>query len=125
MNDRTYAELQIPPEVRWIIDTLEKAGHTAWAVGGGVRDALMGLAPEDWDVTTSARPREVQRLFRRTVPIGIEHGTVGVIARNRKMYEVTTYRRDVETFGRRARVEFADRIEEDLERRDFTINALA
>jgi tRNA nucleotidyltransferase (CCA-adding enzyme) len=94
-------------------------------VGGAVRDALAGLAPGDWDLTTAARPGEVRRLFRRTVPIGIEHGTVGVLGRDGRLYEVTTFRRDVETDGRHARVVFADRLEEDLERRDFTINAVA
>lgn len=125
MIDRTHVDLEVPPEVRWITETLENAGREAWVVGGGVRDALAGLSPEDWDVTTAARPGEVLRLFRRTVPIGIDHGTVGVLAHSGKMYEVTTFRRDVETFGRKARVEFAETLEEDLERRDFTINAVA
>lgn len=125
MTEPRHVDLPIPTEVRRIIETLEKAGHTAWAVGGGVRDALLDLRPEDWDITTSARPGEVRKLFQRTVPVGIEHGTVGVLAPSSKMYEVTTYRRDVETFGRKARVEFSDRLEEDLERRDFTMNALA
>jgi tRNA nucleotidyltransferase (CCA-adding enzyme) len=118
-------DLQAPGEVRWIAERLEQAGFAAWAVGGAVRDALSGRSPGDWDLTTSARPRDVQRLFRRTVPIGIDHGTVGVIGRSGRMYEVTTFRRDVETFGRRARVSFSDSLEEDLERRDFTINAVA
>jgi tRNA nucleotidyltransferase (CCA-adding enzyme) len=90
-----------------------------------VRDALAGGHPVDWDIATSARPGAVRKLFRRTVPIGIEHGTVGVLGRSGKMYEVTTFRRDVETFGRKARVVFADSLEEDLDRRDFTINAVA
>jgi tRNA nucleotidyltransferase (CCA-adding enzyme) len=111
--------------VVWIAERLEGAGFRAWAVGGAVRDALAGAEPEDWDLATSARPGDVRRIFRRTVPIGIEHGTVGVIARSGRMYEVTTFRRDVETFGRRARVAFADTLEEDLDRRDFTINAVA
>jgi tRNA nucleotidyltransferase (CCA-adding enzyme) len=118
-------DLEAPADVRWIARRLEEAGHSAWAVGGAVRDALAGLPPGDWDLTTSARPAEVRRIFPRTVPIGIEHGTVGVIARSGRMYEVTTFRRDVETFGRKARVAFADSLEEDLERRDFTINAVA
>jgi tRNA nucleotidyltransferase (CCA-adding enzyme) len=118
-------DLRPPPEVRWIARTLEDAGHSTWAVGGAVRDALAGRRPGDWDLTTAARPREVQRLFRRTVPVGVEHGTVGVLGRDRRMYEVTTFRRDVETFGRHATVAFSDTLEEDLERRDFTINAVA
>jgi len=111
--------------VRDIARTLEEAGHETWAVGGAVRDVLMGRSSGDWDLATSARPRQVRRLFRRTVPIGIEHGTVGVLAKDGTLYEVTTFRRDVETDGRHAVVAFADKIEEDLARRDFTINAIA
>lgn len=119
------AELDAPAEVRRIARRLESAGFETWAVGGAVRDALRGERPGDWDLTTAARPGDVRRLFRRTVPIGIEHGTVGVLGKDGHMYEVTTFRRDVETFGRRARVAFASTLEEDLERRDFTINAVA
>ncbi|MDT8369352.1 MAG: hypothetical protein RQ745_09110, partial [Longimicrobiales bacterium] len=90
-----------------------------------VRDALLGIPSEDWDFATVARPRDVQRVFRRTVPVGIDHGTVGVLDRDGTLHEVTTFRRDVETDGRRAVVSFADRIEDDLARRDFTINAIA
>jgi len=79
----------------------------------------------DWDLATRARPEQVRRLFRRTVPIGIEHGTIGVLARGGTMYDVTTFRRDVETHGRHATVEFADCLDDDLSRRDFTINAVA
>jgi tRNA nucleotidyltransferase (CCA-adding enzyme) len=114
-----------PPDVIRIARRLEEAGFSAWAVGGAVRDALAGGNPQDWDLTTSARPGDVQRLFRRTVPVGVEHGTVGVHGNDGRLYEVTTFRRDVETFGRKARVAFADTLEEDLERRDFTINAVA
>jgi tRNA nucleotidyltransferase (CCA-adding enzyme) len=118
-------DLRPPGEVRWIARTLEEAGFSTWAVGGAVRDALVGRAPGDWDLATAARPRDVQRIFRRTVPVGVDHGTVGVLGRDRRMYEVTTFRRDVETFGRHAVVAFAQRLEDDLERRDFTINAVA
>lgn len=114
-----------PKAVTWIVRTLESAGHEGWAVGGGVRDALLGMAGTDWDLATSARPGEVRRIFRRTVPIGLEFGTVGVLARDGVLYDVTTFRRDVETDGRRAVVAFADRVEDDLARRDFTINAVA
>ena len=114
-----------PPAVRWITRTLEEAGFETWAVGGAVRDVILGERAGDWDLTTRARPDEVQRLFRRTVPLGIEHGTVGVLADDGGMYEVTTFRRDVETDGRHAVVAFADRVEEDLARRDFTLNAIA
>jgi tRNA nucleotidyltransferase/poly(A) polymerase len=117
--------LDAPPGVLEVARTLGRAGFQAWAVGGAVRDALLHLPATDWDLATDARPPQVRRVFRRTVPIGIEHGTVGVLARDGVLYEVTTFRRDVETFGRRAVVEFASTIEEDLARRDFTINALA
>ncbi len=118
-------KLEAPPQVRDITRRLEDAGHSTWAVGGAVRDALAGLPPEDWDLATAATPKQVRRLFRRTVPIGIDHGTVGVLGPDGTMYEVTTFRRDVETFGRHAVVEFAETIEEDLARRDFTCNAVA
>ncbi|MBI4540487.1 MAG: CCA tRNA nucleotidyltransferase [Gemmatimonadetes bacterium] len=114
-----------PKAVHWITERLEKAGYETWTVGGAVRDALLGLEAGDWDLTTRARPDEVRSVFRRTVPIGIDHGTVGVLAPDGTLYEVTTFRRDVETFGRHATVEFAERVEEDLARRDFTINAVA
>ena len=115
-----------PDSVRWVIRNLERAGFETWAVGGIVRDALAGrpAGAGDWDLATRARPEQVRAVFGRVVPIGLEHGTVGVLTRE-GMYEVTTFRRDVETFGRRATVEFADDIDEDLARRDFTINAIA
>ncbi len=121
----TFPRPSAPPAVRWIARTLEEAGHETWVVGGAVRDVLLGLPSVDWDLTTRARPGEVRRLFRRTVPIGVEHGTVGVLARDGTLYEVTTFRRDVETDGRHAVVSFAETVEEDLARRDFTINAIA
>ena len=115
-----------PESVRWVIRKLERAGFETWAVGGIVRDALAERPADadDWDLATRARPEQMRAVFGRVVPIGVEHGTVGVLTR-RGMYEVTTFRRDVETFGRRATVEFADHIDEDLARRDFTINAIA
>lgn len=127
MSDRAgrAVDLRPPPEVRRIARRLADAGYEAWAVGGAVRDALAGLSPKDWDLTTSARPGDMRRVFRRIVPVGIAHGTVGVLGKDGLLYEVTTFRRDVETDGRRAVVAFADRLEEDLERRDFTINAVA
>lgn len=118
-------DLQAPAAVHDIASKLEHAGFETWTVGGAVRDLLVGGRAGDWDITTRARPRDVRKLFKRTVPIGIEHGTVGVLAKDGKMYEVTTFRRDVETFGRHAVVEFAESIEEDLSRRDFTFNAIA
>ena len=118
-------ELPVPEAVRDIASRLENAGFETWAVGGAVRDSLLGMRHSDWDLATRAQPRDVRKIFKRTVPVGIEHGTVGVLAKDGHMYEVTTFRRDIETFGRHAVVEFADSIEEDLSRRDFTFNALA
>lgn len=115
-----------PPEaVRELAATLERAGYEAWCVGGAVRDALLGHAHLDWDLATSAPPNDVRRVFRRTVPVGIEFGTVGVFDRDGRMHEVTTFRRDVRTDGRHAEVEFGASLDDDLARRDFTINAIA
>ncbi len=111
--------------MRSICSTLEAASHEAWCVGGAVRDALLGIQTLDWDIATSARPDEVQRLFKRTVPVGVEFGTVGVLDVNGVLHEVTTFRHDVETDGRHAVVKFGASLEEDLARRDFTINAIA
>ncbi|MDT8342398.1 MAG: CCA tRNA nucleotidyltransferase, partial [Longimicrobiales bacterium] len=111
--------------MRWIVSRLETEGYETWAVGGAVRDALLGHPSGDWDLATRAPPEEVRRLFRRTVPVGVEHGTVGVLAREGTLYEVTTFRRDVETTGRHAVVAFAETLAEDLARRDFTVNAIA
>lgn len=118
-------ELSPPDEVLWIWRTLEEAGFETWIVGGVIRDVLFGRPPGEWDFATRAHPKQIMAAFRRTVPIGVDHGTVGVLGPDGTLYEVTTFRRDVETFGRRAVVEFAERIDEDLSRRDFTLNALA
>jgi tRNA nucleotidyltransferase (CCA-adding enzyme) len=114
-----------PEDALEIADTLENRGFQAWAVGGAIRDELLGHPREDWDLATDARPDEVRRVFPRTVPLGIEHGTVGVLGETGTMFEVTTFRRDIETDGRHAVVEYAASIDEDLARRDFTINAMA
>ena len=108
-----------------IARTLQQAGFETWCVGGAVRDALLGEALLDWDLATAATPTQVRKLFRRTVPVGIEFGTIGVLDRDNRMHEVTTFRRDVKTDGRRAVVEFGASLDEDLARRDFTINAIA
>ena len=118
-------EVSPPDQVLWIWRTLEEAGFETWIVGGAIRDILLGRPADDWDFATRAHPKEIMAAFPRTVPIGVDHGTVGVLAPDGTLYEVTTFRRDVETFGRRAVVEFAESIEEDLSRRDFTLNALA
>ncbi|MDX1673327.1 MAG: CCA tRNA nucleotidyltransferase [Longimicrobiales bacterium] len=117
-------DLDPPAAVRAIARMLEDAGYETWAVGGAVRDRVAGASAGDWDLATRATPDQVMEVFRRTAPIGVDHGTVGVLQGD-EMYEVTTFRRDVETFGRHAVVEYSDSIEEDLSRRDFTINALA
>ena len=117
--------LNPPSEVLRIAEKLEKAGHDTWCVGGAIRDALLGHPHLDWDLATAARPAEVRSLFPRTVPVGIDFGTIGVLDDNGVMHEVTTYRRDVRTDGRHAVVEFGATLDEDLSRRDFTINAVA
>ncbi len=119
------ARLEIPDEVLEIARTLEAAGHEAWCVGGALRDHLLGDPHSDIDFATSARPEDVRKLFRRTAAVGIKYGTVGVLDRNRVLHEVTTFRRDVTTDGRHAVVEYGVSLEEDLARRDFTINAIA
>jgi tRNA nucleotidyltransferase (CCA-adding enzyme) len=126
MEDRSsVVELKIPPEVLKIAEKLEAAGFETWCVGGAVRDNLLGLDNHDFDLTTSAPPTEVQKIFKRTVPVGIEHGTVAVLDANNKPHEVTTFRKDIKTDGRHAEVEFGVSLMDDLARRDFTINAIA
>jgi tRNA nucleotidyltransferase/poly(A) polymerase len=121
MNAKPWA----PSHVRWVARTLEEAGYETWAVGGAIRNTLLGLPAGDWDLATRAPPPVVRRLFPRTVPVGIEHGTVGVLTREEVLLEVTTFRKDVLPLGRKAVVEFAQTLEEDLSRRDFTVNAIA
>jgi len=106
--------LEVPPEVVEIAERLEQAGHEAWCVGGALRDAILGDAQSDFDLATSATPEQVQQIFRRTVPIGVRFGTVGVLDRSRRMHEVTTFRRDVETDGRHAVVQYGVSLEDDL-----------
>ncbi len=118
-------EIRPPDAVRDIAARLEAAGYETWCVGGAVRDALLGHADLDWDLATSATPGDVKRLFPRTVPVGIEHGTIGVFGSDGRLHEVTTFRADVETDGRHAVVRFGVSLDEDLARRDFTINAIA
>ena len=118
-------EVHVPDEVREIVQTLTAAGFEAWCVGGALRDALFGEEESDFDVATSATPDRVRKLFPRTVPVGEEYGTIGVLDRRRRLHEVTTFRRDVSTDGRRAVVAFGVSLDDDLARRDFTINAIA
>jgi tRNA nucleotidyltransferase (CCA-adding enzyme) len=117
---------KIPAEVHEVVATLRAAGKQAYLVGGGVRDLLAGLDAVDFDVATDATPDEVRRLFRRTAPTGIKHGTVTVLGACGN-YEVTTFRRDGKYGDARHPddVTYAQNVEEDLSRRDFTFNALA
>ena len=119
-------KIQLPNSVQFIIHTIEQAGFEAYAVGGCVRDSILGRTPDDWDITTSAKPEEIKQLFRHTVDTGIQHGTVTVLIK-KECYEVTTYRIDGEyEDGRHPKeVNFTSLLSEDLKRRDFTINAMA
>ena len=119
-------DLRLPNDVAFILNRLQNAGSTAYAVGGCVRDRLLGNEPKDWDVATSATPAQVLGLFPNTFETGIKHGTVTVVL-NKKNYEVTTYRVDgIYLDGRRPEsVSFATGIEDDLSRRDFAMNAIA
>ena len=116
-----------PQEVKDILRTLEAAGHQAYLVGGCVRDLLRGVTPHDYDITTSARPEETQALFTGfAIPTGLQHGTV-TVRQNHQSFEVTTFRADgTYTDHRRPdSVTFSTDLREDLQRRDFTVNAMA
>ena len=119
-------KIQLPEKVNTIIQTLQEHGYEAYAVGGCVRDSLLGREPGDWDITTSASPDETKKLFARTVNTGIEHGTVTVLL-GKEGFEVTTYRIDgkYEDSRHPTEVIFTRNLREDLLRRDFTINAMA
>lgn len=118
-------DIAIPAPVVAILRRLEDAGYETWCVGGAIRDALAKDPHQDVDLATAAPPEVVRELFRRTVAVGMEHGTVGVLDDHGTLHEVTTFRRDVTTDGRRAVVEFGASLDADLSRRDFTINAIA
>lgn len=119
-------KIAMPGKARHIIRTLQAAGFEAYVVGGCVRDSLMGREPEDWDITTSARPEQVKALFPYTVDTGIKHGTVTVML-GKEGFEVTTYRIDgkYEDSRHPKEVTFTPSLREDLRRRDFTVNAMA
>ena len=118
--------IHLPEDVKAILHTLQAAGYEAYAVGGCIRDSLLGRRPDDWDITTSAKPQETKALFGKTIDTGIQHGTVTVM-RHGRGYEVTTYRVDGEyEDGRHPKeVTFTASLKEDLRRRDFTVNAMA
>ncbi len=119
-------KIELPEKAKYIIDTITQAGYEAYIVGGCVRDAILGREPQDWDITTSARPEQVKELFRRTIDTGIQHGTVTVML-DKEGFEVTTYRIDgkYEDSRHPKEVTFTPNLVEDLKRRDFTINAMA
>lgn len=120
--------IKCPDYITKAIDRLEKHGHSAYAVGGCVRDSIMGREPNDWDMTTSATPDEIQKAFAgfRTIPTGIKHGTMTVLISSHPV-EITTMRVDGKYSDNRhpEKVTFTRRIEDDLSRRDFTVNAIA
>lgn len=119
-------KIVLPENVKKIIETLQESGYEAYAVGGCVRDSVLGRTPQDWDITTSAMPQETKALFDKTFDTGIEHGTITVLL-DHEGYEVTTYRIDGKYEDNRhpKKVTFTRSLKEDLLRRDFTINAMA
>ncbi|NMA82580.1 MAG: CCA tRNA nucleotidyltransferase [Epulopiscium sp.] len=118
--------IYLPLKVYTILATLQQNGYEGYVVGGCVRDSLLGKKPTDWDVTTSAQPEEIKKIFKKTVDTGIAHGTVTVII-DQEAFEVTTYRIEGEyvDYRRPTEVAFTTNIIEDLKRRDFTMNAIA
>jgi len=119
-------KISLPPKVEFILSSLHLRGFEAYIVGGCVRDAILAKKPQDWDITTNARPEQIKRMFRHTIDTGIEHGTVTVLL-GKETFEVTTYRIDgpYEDNRHPNSVTFSTSLEEDLARRDFTINAMA
>ncbi len=117
---------KLPQDVLYILNTLTENGYKAFAVGGCVRDMFLGKTPQDWDITTSAQPEDIIRCFDKTVPTGLQHGTVTVLC-GKNAYEVTTFRVDgvYEDHRKPETVTFTEDIREDLSRRDFTMNAMA
>ena len=130
INVKDNIRIAIPDYPKLIIDILNKNGFDAYIVGGCVRDNILGKMPDDYDITTNAKPEEIKKLFKRTIDTGIKHGTVSVLfyENNKPLtYEVTTFRIDGEYADNRhpKDVVFVDNLREDLLRRDFTINAMA
>ena len=119
-------KIELPEKVKTVIGELKAHGYDAYAVGGCIRDSILGRTPGDWDITTSAKPQQVKAIFPRTVDTGIQHGTVTVLM-DKEGFEVTTYRIDGEYEDARhpKDVIFTSNLLEDLKRRDFTINAMA
>lgn len=125
IHNRTI-KIEIPTRARQVLDSIRGAGFEAFVVGGCVRDSVMGKIPHDWDITTNALPEDIIAIFSRTIPTGIQHGTVTVLIDD-EAFEVTTYRLDGDYLDmRRPRtVSYSQKLEDDLSRRDFTINAMA
>lgn len=119
-------KMKLPEAVKQIIKNLNDNGFSAYAVGGCVRDTLLGISPCDWDICTQASPRDIKKFFNKTIDTGIQHGTVSIFY-NGSIFEITTMRRDgIYRDNRRPEsVTFTSSIEEDLARRDFTVNAIA
>lgn len=119
-------KFELPQDVKYIVNTIISHGYEAYIVGGCVRDILLGVEPSDYDITTSAEPYEIKKIFKKTIDTGLQHGTVTVML-HREGYEVTTYRIDgkYEDYRRPKEVSFTRSLAEDLLRRDFTINAMA
>lgn len=119
-------QITLPEDVNALLQTLNNGGYEAYIVGGCVRDSILGRIPQDWDITTSALPEQTKALFSHTFDTGIQHGTITVVL-NKTNYEITTYRIDGDyADGRHPdEVSFTSNLEEDLLRRDFTMNAIA
>ena len=126
MTEASKIKISMPQKAKHIIKIIQNAGFEAYVVGGCVRDSILGREPEDWDITTSAKPEQVKALFSRTIDTGIRHGTVTVML-DKEGFEVTTYRIDgkYEDSRHPKEVTFTPNLKEDLRRRDFTINAMA
>ncbi len=128
MSVKKEARIKLSDEVKFVIERLSESGFSAYAVGGAVRDSVLGLSPSDWDVTTSALPNQTEEVFsdKRVVETGIKHGTVTVIV-NDKPIEITTFRKESGYSDNRHpdKIEFVGDVAEDLRRRDFTVNSLA
>ncbi|MBO5913132.1 MAG: polynucleotide adenylyltransferase, partial [Clostridia bacterium] len=118
-------EFKLPEYVIYCLDTIENNGFEAWCVGGAVRDHLMGKTPFDYDITTNAKPEDVINLFPKTVPTGLQHGTVTVVTDGGNV-EITTYRADGEYLDHRSPVSvtFVNTVDADLSRRDFSMTAI-
>lgn len=121
-------KISLPPKVKYIIDKIHENNFEAYIVGGCVRDAILGIKPNDYDITTNATPKTIKNIFRdfKCIETGIEHGTISVVI-DEEIYEITTYRIEGEYKDHRRpeNVDFTNKLEEDLKRRDFTINAMA